>query len=124
MTTLSVASGGKATSMGCFMLLVALAALVMLSVAGGVGQSISHAFKHGADAEAVHQCLNRNGHSSLWMNPYNEHYLRVCDLPDGRAGLQVVKKVRGKWEEITAFIPKEQIMKYLSDCDAVLIWPK
>lgn len=124
MSTLSVASGGKTTSMGCFVLLVALV-LILLSVAGVVGQSISHAFKHGIDAEAVHQCLDKHGHNSLWMNPYNEHYIRVCNMEDGRAGIQVVKKVMGKWEEVTAYIPKaEDLVKYLTDSGAQLVWPK
>ncbi len=123
MSTLTIASG-KGSSLGCAFLLFCVAALLM---AATIGTSISHAIaRHGMDAAAVHQCLDKNGHSSLWMNPYNDHYIRVCNMQDGRAGIQVVKKVGGKWEEITAYIPKKagDLVKFLTDSGAELVWPK
>lgn len=124
MTALTITGGHNSGAAGC---VVVTALVVVMAVAAvSVGTSISHAFQHGADALMVQQCLDHKGHSSLWVNPYNDHYIRVCELDDGRVGLQVVKKVKGKWEEVTAFIPKRagDIVKYLVDSGAELVWPK
>lgn len=98
----------------------------MALAASSIGITISHAGKHGTDALMVQQCLINKGHSSLWVNPYNDHYIRVCDLDDGRVGIQVIKKILGKWEEITSFIPRHSgdFEKYLVNSGAELVWDK
>jgi putative hemolysin len=65
-----------------------------------------HAVKrHGDDALAVRQCVS-SGHTLNYLarREQNKYYL-LCQLPDGRWGLQIVKKLGKVLQEVTSFIP-------------------
>ena len=82
--------------------------------------------QHGADAEAVRNCLNQNGPFAVWQKP-DGRFLRLCQLPDGHYGTQICKD-EGCLHEITAYIKNkmtriEQLIKYLENMGAKQIWP-
>jgi hypothetical protein len=93
-----------------------------------VGLTYSHGTtRHGNDAATVRQCLNDNGHLQLWANDDMDHRARVCEVSPGVFGLQIVKLIAGKWEEITAYIPRqavglEGIGKYLAEIGYKIVW--
>lgn len=120
MSTATLELDGESVS--CLGVLLLLIALVVF-----VGLGISHAIaRHGADAEAVRACLDNGNQVAVWFNPYNEHYIRVCAMPEGY-GLQIVAYIKGQIEELTAFIKRgdwQEVSKYLMDSGAFQTWPK
>jgi len=87
----------------------------------------SHAAKHGESvAEQVRHCLHNDGPVQVWRRGSNR-YLHLCDLGDGRYGLQVIDRTRNGYDEITAFIKDKmcrlsQVEGYLQNSGAVRIW--
>jgi putative hemolysin len=82
--------------------------------------------QHGAEAEAVRNCLNQNGPFAVWQKP-DGRFLRLCQLPDGHFGAQICKD-EGCLHEITAYVKNkmtriEQLIKYLENMGAKQIYP-
>lgn len=89
-----------------------------------------HALVHGADAIAVRQCLDNNGPFAVWQKP-DGRFVRLCNLPDGRFGMQIcAADYNGEecFHEITSFVKNkfdklEQLIKYLQNIGSVQVWP-
>lgn len=100
--------------------------LVLMVGAATIGLAYSHGtVKHGTEADQVRQCLNDHGHMQLWSHDDWEHKARVCEVEPGVFGVQIVKLIAGKWEEITAYIPRQAtggIAKYLEEIGYRLVW--
>jgi len=83
-----------------------LVAIFVVIAAVAVAQVINsdHALGH-SEAVDIRQCLNDNGPYQTWKNNTGD-YFRVCHLPDGRWGFQVVKfdQIMRQWVEKTAFV--------------------
>jgi len=69
----------------------------------------SHAvIRHGDDALAVRQCLRERGPALVFRDRVErDKYYLMCELPDGRWGLQVVKDLKTRLQEITSFIRRD-----------------
>lgn len=87
----------------------------------------SHAIaRHGPDAIAVRNCLDRNGTYEIWQQP-NGNFLKICWMGPN-FGIQVCKDVGDCFQEVTAFI-KERILTtqdlktYLDTAKAWIVWP-
>jgi putative hemolysin len=99
---------------------------VVFSVAIGMALIValpqSHAVeKHGADAVAIRKCLQDKGPLKVFKSTVEQGvFYQICQLPDGRVGLQVVKwaKDLGQWIEKTAFVRGDgslkAVIEYLS----------
>ena len=103
------------------LLLLALAAVLLITVAPRAHAVI----KHGVEAAAIRRACDQYGpdevwRSASWRDP--DKYFRVCTLDDGRQGVQIIRCVRGVWHEVTAFVPAgalgvgtpERVYEYLS----------
>lgn len=71
--------------------------------------------RHGADAEAIRKCLDENGPFQVWRTLDGETFYRLCQLDDGRWGLQAITKEGSTWYEKTAFIRGDGSWKALTD---------
>lgn len=92
-----------------------LAAGAASSLAADVDQSMSHGLaKHGPQAQAVYDCIQKNGVYQTWTNPTSSRRANLCQTGDGRWGVQIVNDAN---EEITAFINKARefadLVRYL-----------
>jgi putative hemolysin len=82
-------------------------------------QTGSHAVeRHGDSAEAVRICLSKSGPSMVWTNPTTKRTSLVCQLPDGKYGMQIVERFGDKLEEVTSFVKDKmtdpsQVERYL-----------
>src|SRR4051812_47900416 len=63
--------------------------------------------RHGDDAIAVRNCVSNNPTINYRDLKDPSRFLLLCQLPDGRWGLQVVTKIRRTLQEVTAYIPKD-----------------
>lgn len=78
-----------------------------------------HAMKHGVDATAVRECLNKNGASEIWRGLDKKTFYLLCQLPDGRWGLMsIIRDAIDKlWHEQTSFVPdnpsRQGLINYL-----------
>ena len=70
--------------------------------------------RHGEDALAVRECLDRQGQIELWFNPATGRHARVCQLQD-KFGIQIVRADK----EITSFIKEK--MKRLDQVHTYLV---
>jgi hypothetical protein len=97
---------------GSFLLVVLLLAFVMAAVVCG-----AHAVqRHGQDAVAVRECLDKHGQIELWFNPVTGRHARVCQIQDALFGVQITKGDR----EITSFVKDkmrclDQVRTYLAN---------
>lgn len=93
------------------LLLAVLAAGYYLVEVAQVGQADHAVIKHGADALAIRQCLDRYGPNEVWqMTSWRRpnHFIRTCQLDDGRWGLQIIQKTRlNGLIEKTSFVVKD-----------------
>lgn len=67
--------------------------------------------KHGPDYEAVHDyCRENNNVMMILYEVATGNYHRICVLPDGRIGDQIVhlSKRLLRWSEVTAFVCENQ----------------
>lgn len=71
--------------------------------------------RHGADAEAIRKCLDNKGPQQLWRARDGATFYRLCQLDDGRWGLQSIVKEGEVWYEKTAFIRGDGSWKALMD---------
>ena len=102
-----------------------VAALVLLSIGlanrARVVNGKHSLAKHGAEAEAIHRCLDDNGPDELWAFTSwrrRDHYIQTCQLDDGRWGLRIIQRVKNGWNERTSFIVKdgsrERLVEYVT----------
>ena len=105
------------------LILLALAAILLAVALDQVKvRNGEHApAKHGADAGAIHRCLDANGPAETWQftswrRP--NHYIQTCQLDDGRWGLRIIQKVKNGWRERSSFIVKDgtyqQLFEYIT----------
>lgn len=91
-----------------------LIAIVLLMAAAVVVHA--HAVeRHGAEAEAVRKCLENKGPYQLWRSRDSNTFYRLCELDDGRWGLQAILKEGNVWHEKTAFIRGDGSWKALME---------
>lgn len=99
-------------------LFVLVLALALAGIAYMVVQGHAVA-NHGKDALAVRDCLNKNGPAFTFQRPSDGYEFRLCQLPDNRWGLQIVKWAAdlGDQLEVTSFVPKDgswtKVIEYL-----------
>ncbi len=108
---------------GWMFALIALLVAAYLIAAAAV-QMQNHAdLKHGAEAELVRQCIQKNGVLDTWVKPDGRR-VDICNVPDGRYGLHIYAlDDNGTVHEITAFIKNkfhsfDQVSRYLKNCGA------
>jgi hypothetical protein len=100
--------------------LLLLAALLLAVIYG------THAVaRHGTEADAVRECMSSNGPIQRWRYPDNNRIVSVCQLPDGKFGIQVTERLR----EVTSYIKNrmsrlEQVETYLRNRGAVKYWQR
>ena len=71
-------------------MLLALAAAILLATYGPVIVQQHAVDRHGADAEAIRNCLKQNGAYQTWFDKKSGTFYFLCQLADGRWGLQAV----------------------------------
>jgi hypothetical protein len=80
----------------------------------------SHAVtRHGSEALNIRDCLDRNGDFQVWKSTqFDNQFFRVCELGNGKFGLQIVREEGGVLHEVTAFVKGNgswgELVKYLS----------
>lgn len=109
-------------------ILIVLAAVSILAVTFAPVYHSHAVVRHGTDAEIVRKCLEDNGPVQQWKKYDSTRYHRLCVLPDGRIGDQIVQlDDDGVWHEITSFIRQESsmedVMRVLAK-EAVKVWGK
>ena len=62
--------------------------------------------RHGTGALAVRDCISQRGAARGFVDP-NGLRLFICQIPDGRIGIQVEKNVNGVWKSVTEYIKNE-----------------
>lgn len=63
-----------------------------------------HQYAH-PEAEAIHQCVDKNGPYQVWHNKFDsDTFYNLCQLPDGRWGLEAFRKVGRQLFGKTAFV--------------------
>ena len=70
-----------------------------------INYEISHGeTKHGGDSELARSCIKKYG-ADLTYSRDDTRRITLCLITDGKVGLavQVVEKIQGKWQELTAF---------------------
>jgi len=96
------------TGFGKFFL---LSFIVIVLITGGV--ALSHGVaKHGNDALSTRDCMDKNGVDMAYFKTDNRK-IQLCFIGlnnDGsfkELGIRVVEKIKGKWQELTAFTNKD-----------------
>jgi len=106
-TSATVLKPGKTPSYWLLAFLFIVAAIVVVH---------AHAvIRHGTDAEAVRKCLENKGPHQLWRSNDGITFYRLCELEDGRWGLQAILKDGNIWHEKTAFIRGDGSWKALME---------
>jgi len=84
--------------------------IVLILVAFAVGVTLSaHAVqRHGAEAEAVRRCMDKNGPTLVFKNRVDPTYYLMCQLDNGKWGIQAVDE---SGNEKTAFVPRDGLYK-------------
>lgn len=124
MTTITRSRG---SGIGRWALLALLAlgvlAAVIVTPLGRVKTTRHATERHGSEAVAIRQCIQKNGALERWEqleDPSVEYWM--CQLPDGRVCVQVVQawpsRVEGTdWRERSSFCPRggvyERVIDYL-----------
>ena len=111
--------GARTTSPNLRWLLVAIALIA-------VGTTISHAIaRHGEIVQEIRTKCSKQG-DPQWINELTGRGARWCILrePDaengqkGKLGYQIMEKVNGVWEEITAFPQKVNVSQTIEEAVA------
>ena len=76
--------------------------------------------RHGTEAEAVREAIQCGQTFGQMFNPANKHSATICQLDDGRYGVQICAQDGGKLCEITSFLKNkmktlEQVRNYLQN---------
>lgn len=87
-------------------IIIALAITVSYNAHAGV--------KHGDDAWEVRNCIQKGGTIDIWINPDTNRQAHVCQIENGKFGIQI--QIDGR--EITSFIKNkmsrlDQVYQYL-----------
>ncbi|KAA3645355.1 MAG: hypothetical protein DWQ07_12875 [Chloroflexi bacterium] len=101
-------------------LILSLAFLIGFLLAGIVVINGRHAVdRHGAEATAIRTCIDNNGPTQIWMSRDKRTFYQICQLEDGRWGLQAIIKKGQEWFEKTAFVKGDgswqALMRYLGN---------
>jgi putative hemolysin len=102
------------------LVLCALAVLALQGL-GSIDLSFSHGeAKHGTAALTVRQCIDQNGPMQTWQNAQTGRRALLCQMPDGKYGIQIVQFNGKAWQEITTFIKDKmsnlgQVVQYLKN---------
>jgi hypothetical protein len=101
-----------------------LAGLLLAKQAGAgldVRMSAHAVLKHGEEAKAIRKCIDNNGPDSTWTftsHRRKDHFIRTCQLPDGRWGIQIIQATARGLIERTAFVIKDgtffQLKEYVT----------
>lgn len=94
--------------------------LIVLTIIAFVAvETCTHAVaKHGSEALSIRDCLDKNGAFQTWKSmQFDNQFFRICELNNGKFGLQIVRVEDGLVNEVTAFIKGDgswgQLVKYL-----------
>ena len=71
--------------------------------------------KHGTEAVAVKDCLINRGTYATWVNPTNHRIANVCQLEDGRFGVDIteansnpvttfIKNKMNEWQQVAQYL--------------------
>ncbi len=130
---MNVATKGRFVLM-CLVLLCGLVAVstqlqrIPLDTVRIPADNASHAIaRHGPDAVAVRNCLDRGGTYQIWQQP-NGNFLKICWMPTSNFGIQVCKDMGTCFDEVTAFVKErifttEDLQTYLNNAKAWIVWP-
>jgi len=119
-------TGGGALG-GCVVVVVAPIVLLVVGVllaavvgaGGGVAVAPSqHAIeRHGAAVNAIRRCVQDSNSIRRFWRLRNGRLAVMCKLPDGRWGIEILERLRNRWQEVTAFVPRdgsaEAVQRYL-----------
>lgn len=88
-----------------------------------VGTTYSHAEqKH----PGVKSCMEGNDVIQVWENPFSGHCAEVIKIDDNNFVIRIVAKIKGRFEEITAFTDNVEglweVEEYLIDGSYMQIW--
>jgi hypothetical protein len=114
--------------------LTAQAVNAVVPVPPEIGTAYSDAVSHHAaeTVARVRQCFEKGGADRVWRERFPDGSVRyhlLCQEPSGAWADRIIQKIRGAWEEITAFEPKggtedwRIIEKWLSNKDASSVRP-
>lgn len=109
-TTTWESSGSGSPKLINVILFVILAITVVVS-----GHAV---IRHGNDALAIRDCLDKNGDFQIWKSLTDANkFFRICQFDRGQFGMQIVQSENGTVYEKTAFIKGDgtwgALMKYL-----------
>ena len=94
--------------------------LAVLVAAVAVLPQVHAELRHGSDALSIRQCLDQRGPQQVWRSNDRTTFYRLCQLDDGRWGLQAAiwDKVLDRLVEKTAFVKGEgswsELTQYLA----------
>ncbi|MBN1535166.1 MAG: hypothetical protein JW908_00435 [Anaerolineales bacterium] len=108
-----------------FGFLIVLFLIVAFLIAFATINSSDHATdRHGSDAKRIRRCLDQNGPVQIFRA--DDVFYRVCQLDDGRFGIQAVRKISKTYDvyrEITAFVKAhgtwEELIAYMNRLKAI-----
>lgn len=99
------------------LLFVLVAALIIVLVATAL-PAIEHSRhatdRHGFDAEYIRQCLDKSGPQIVFRDKAGMYFL-LCQLPDGRWGAELTRKLSDGWHEVTAYVKGDGSWKTVTD---------
>ena len=96
------------------LILAVLFGLITIAVLATVVPQPHAENKHGQEAIDIRQCLEKNGPYQIWRSLADPNtFYQICQLPDGRWGLQAIIKEGEKRVEKTAFIKGDGSWKAL-----------
>ncbi len=93
--------------------------LIGLTIAMAVVYNDHAVERHGiAEVTAIRNCFENGGQFMVWRDKRDHNkFFRICQLPDGRYGMQVVQDKIRECIERTCFIPKNgtyrEVIEYL-----------
>jgi len=121
----AISAVSERNGVGCLVPFAVIAVLISMMAIGGlqVVEQVHAARQHTTDAQQIRTCLRDNGPYQIFLSRDNVTYYLLCELPDGRWGLQaiVMRTVNGikAWCERTAFVPNNgswyELMRYLAN---------
>ncbi len=105
---------------GLVLIVVLLAAYYLLPITIEAVRRTEHATESHAvsDVNAIRSCLSKNGSYQNWkIKGTNNEFVRLCEVSKNTWGIQIVRRIKGKFIEKTAFIPKDgswaRVIEYL-----------
>lgn len=71
--------------------------------------------EHGSEAESVRRGCEKNGSTMTFKKKDEERYMFLCQLEDGRYGIQIIEKINDLWQEVSSFVPKDGSLAAVRD---------